>query len=95
MALHENFREYTPKEIGEIKKNVCVKHRCPYLSAGWSKTDAKKKDPDYTHRSCNYILYTGKMRGCMPDECTYWKDKNVKKPRTEMSYQSTPKVDLI
>ena len=76
MALHEHFRQYTKEELVEIKHKVCFKHNCPYL----------QKINDYIGKSlgvgnniCDYIGKTGHMRGCMPDECTHWKDKNVKK----------------
>ena len=74
MALHENFREYTEKEINAIKRDVCTKHQCPYLGS----VTNYKSNVTINARCCNYMLYTGKMRDCMPDECTHYKDKNVK-----------------
>ena len=70
MALHEHFREYTHDEIFDIKKNVCMKHNCRYLS----------RVSDYSARSvvsnnfCSYLEWTGHMRDCMPDECTHYLD---------------------
>lgn len=79
MALHEHFREYTLKEINQIKKDVCVKNKCPYLGVVWNNPNKKKGDIDYANKCCNYILYKGYRRDCMPDECTHYLDKNVKK----------------
>lgn len=79
MALHENFIEYTPEEILAIKRDICVKNKCPYLGAAWSNPNKKKGTIDYASKCCNYILYKGESRNCMPDECTHYNDKNVNK----------------
>lgn len=76
MALHEHFREYTREEIVEIKQKVCLKHKCPYLQ---KINDYLGKGTGPSNNICNYIGKTGHMRGCMPDECKHWKDKNVPK----------------
>lgn len=81
MALHEHFRDYTAEEIAEIKQKVCIKHKCPYLQkihdyAGKSKMSANAN-------ICDYFCITGRIRECMPDDCTYWKDKDVKKKKTK------------
>lgn len=78
MALHENFREYTKEEIDKIKLKVCIKHNCPYIGV---MNDSMKNCKDVTRKICNYILYTGHMRDCMPDDCKHYKDKNVVKRR--------------
>ena len=71
MALHEHFREYTNDEIFDIKKKVCMKHKCRYLS----------RVSDYSARAvvennyCSYLEYTGHRRDCMPDECKHYLDK--------------------
>lgn len=67
--LHENFREYTAAELNKIKVEICIRHKCPYASnvAAASST------------VCNYILIEQHSRGCMPDVCEYWKNKDVKK----------------
>ncbi len=79
MALHENYREYTSDELKAIKKEVCEKHKCPYMKV----VHDNGMNPKFSVKhSCDYILYTGKSRGCMPDECEHWKDENVgKKPK--------------
>lgn len=75
MGMHEHFSEYTEEELKEIKLKVCTKHKCPYMSfvANTNKNTAA------INKCCNYILYTGKMRGCMPDDCKHYLDKNVKR----------------
>lgn len=77
MALHENFIEYTQDEINKIKRDVCTRHNCPYMSfvANTNKSTAT------SNKCCNYILYTGQMRGCMPDECKHYLDNDVTKKR--------------
>lgn len=75
--LHEHFSEYTNEELIHIKKEVCLAHRCPYLSRTRSNIGVKKATPQNT--ICNYILMAGHSRGCMPDVCTHYNDTNVKK----------------
>lgn len=79
MPLHENFREYTKEEIEHIKRDVCIKNHCPYLGRIDKCNAYNGKDTSPSNRLCNYLTYTGKMRGCMPDECTHYKDKDVKR----------------
>lgn len=82
MPLHENFKEYTEKEILEIKEHVCDKHKCPYFGVYHNAMIKKScnKKTKYSNMCCNYFEYTGKLRDCMPDECTHYNDKNVYKP---------------
>lgn len=68
LPRHDRFGEYTEDEINEVKKEICIKHKCPYLK-------------DF---SCAYVLLTGKCRNCMPVDCTHYKDKNVKKRMSPM-----------
>lgn len=75
---HENFREYTKSELSLIKRVVCIGHKCPYMSFIGATNVSKNTDINST-RCCNYILYAGKRRDCMPDECTHYKDKGVKR----------------
>lgn len=84
MALHEEFRQYTKEEIAGIKRKVCAKHNCIYFSSLHDANTKAAKD-GYTNKVCNYILHTGHMRGCMPDECKHWKEKNVKKKRNKFA----------
>ena len=81
---HDHFSEYTEDEIAKIKAYVCVKHECPYLR-GLSKSGNNSKAIAPANRCCNYSLLTGHSRGCMPDECTHYKDKNVKKRLSPIS----------
>lgn len=76
---HENFREYTVKELTEIKMNVCMAHKCPYMSFIIDSNLGQRRRDASSNKCCNYILYAGKRRGCMPDECTHYKDKGVKR----------------
>lgn len=74
MALHEHFREYTAEEILQIKREVCIAHKCPYLSR---MTDSESAT--FAHNNfCSYLEWAGKMRGCMPDECTHYMDERPK-----------------
>ena len=75
MGIHKNFIEYTFDEINKIKSEVWKKHKCPYMSFIANTND----NTALYNRCCNYILYTGKMRDCMPDDCKHYLDKNVTK----------------
>lgn len=74
MPLHDNFKDYNKHEIELIKQRTCMKHKCPYLGRLFSCNAYNGKDSSSVNKTCNYLLYTGKMRGCMPDECTHYKD---------------------
>lgn len=76
--LHERWRDYTEEEINDIKRNVCIAHECPYFSALFDGQGTSKEDIARTPggRYCDYICLTGKPRGCMPDQCTKWKDRD-------------------
>lgn len=80
---HENFREYSLEEIAKVKKEVCKKHKCPYMKLTHSSGYLKKVEYSAFNNACNtycdYLCMTGKRRDCMPDKCTHYKDKNVKK----------------
>lgn len=93
MALHEHFREYTAKELTRIKEKVCIAHKCPYMSRIWN--GQKGAQISTINRTCNYIDMTGKMRGCMPDECKHWKDKNVKHKRISDNDIPIKKKDYV
>ena len=80
---HERFKDYSEAEIIEIKRKVCMDHKCPYLSNFRLTSLINKDNP--TSKSCNYIAITGHMRGCMPDECTHYLDQNVKKRISPMT----------
>jgi hypothetical protein len=87
MGLHENFRDYTPEEINKIKTKVCGEHKCPYLGTIWeNQGKSNKKYSDYSNRCCNYYIWTGKRRDCMPDDCTHYNDTFVKKKRGDDIY---------
>lgn len=97
MALHKHFREYTAGEIARIKEETCVKHKCPYLGRLFTCNAYNHKDSSMSNKTCNYCLYTGKVRGCMPDECTHYKDnvnqlKELKK-KTELRYKRLEKAN--
>ncbi len=83
MALHDSFRDYTTEEIIEIKKKVCIAHKCPYLQ---KLHEYSGKGTSPLGNICNYIVLTGHMRGCMPDECTHWNDTNVKRKRNSQKF---------
>lgn len=74
MALHKNFREYTQKELNEIKEQHCMKHKCPYLGRLFTCNAYNRKDTSSSNKTCNYCLYTGKCRGYMPDDCPHYMD---------------------
>ena len=96
MALHEHFREYTNDEITNIIIKHCQAHKCPYLRVvtGALKNNSRNAKLNAANKCCMYIDVTGKMRGCMPDECTHYLDKGVRKrvrpvtitPREEKLY---------
>lgn len=77
--LHERFSEYTSEEIDNIKRDVCLKHKCPYLTRFHGTPPKKVLQGQVYNIVCNYILITGHSRDCTPDVCKHWRDKNVKK----------------
>ncbi len=80
MALHENFRDYTKEEVKGIMLNHCIKHKCPYLRCLTGQTTNPRYPGEvFVNKCCMYIDLAGHSRGCMPDECEHWKDKNVPK----------------
>lgn len=82
MALHEHFRDYTVDEVTSIIINHCQAHKCPYLRrvvTGALKNNSRNAKFNAANKCCMYIDVAGKMRGCMPDECTHYLDKDVKK----------------
>ena len=74
LPRHDRFGEYTAEEINEVKKQICMKHKCPYLKR---LSQQREESPETTH--CAYALLTGKCRNCLPVNCKHYKDKNVKK----------------
>lgn len=85
IALHKHFSQYTAEEIKNIKDKVCVKHKCPYLTSFTTCNDRNGKQSS-VYKACNYILFTGMQRDCMPDECRHYLDKNVpKKPKFSLN----------
>lgn len=85
MPLHEKWSQYTRKEIDTIKKNVCIKHDCPYLGRlGGGYLSTKEKSQNFiSSRYCNYADATGQLRGCFPEDCKYWKDKKKTRKRKQ------------
>ena len=77
--LHEHFAEYTVEEIERIRQEVCVAHKCPYLSTVKGSTRGFNAHASSGQKCCNYILIAEHMRNCMPDVCEHYKDKQVKK----------------
>lgn len=77
MALHERFRDYTLKEIIAIKKEVCIAHKCPYLARMSDYQNASAVSNNF----CSYIDKTGRMRECMPDECTHYNEELPKEKK--------------
>ena len=75
MALHEKWADYTEKEIYKTIKEKCL--HCPYSST-------EKQSEDFiSNCTCSYILITGKMRGCRPEDCMHHLDKDVQKPNLQ------------
>lgn len=85
MALHEEWREYSTKEINDIKKRHCAK--CKYSKRlGTFSTDQNKNVPDLIKNPngramitpgqlyCDYLMITGHARGCRPEECKHYKE---------------------
>ena len=76
LARHDNFKEYTKKELNDVKRNVCIANKCPYMK----KMVVQARSNDNANGCyCDYISMTGHSRGCLPIDCTHYKDENVKK----------------
>lgn len=59
---YQGWKDVTEAQIVAIKKRDCEK--CYYSSH-----NASSKTSVKTSMTCDYMLITGKMRGCMPGEC--------------------------
>ena len=72
------WHERTVKEINEVKVNHCKKHKCPYFRRFATSTFGHNS---YNHCVgncfCAYLDVTGKLRGCLPEDCTHYMDENV------------------
>ena len=84
-SLHEHWREYTQEEINQIKRDVCMAHKCPYISKiNWHiGKQGAQHNGSMVQYTCNYILIQQRSRDCMPDVCEYWKDKKVKRLKAD------------
>ena len=76
LPRHENFGEYTQEEIKEVKKHVCIGHKCPYMRRFAQQTG---RTENYLGVYCDYISLTGHSRGCLPIDCTHYNDTGVRK----------------
>ena len=72
--LHEHWRDYTEKEINDIKKKVCIGHNCPYLKYF---NNSSKDDAHQAY--CDYLCMTGHVPP-RAEVCEHWKDEDVVKP---------------
>ena len=99
MAIHEKFSQYKKEEIDVIKQRVCIEHKCPYLGRLFMCNAYNKKDNSAANKTCNYLLYTGKMRGCMPDECTHYKDDvspvKMLRKKQDLQYKRLEKANKV
>lgn len=75
--LHERWMEYTEEEVNAIKRDHCLKHRCPYmLRLGLSEgSDRTARDILPSNKYCDYLELTHSMRETRPELCDHWKDK--------------------
>lgn len=77
---HDHYRDYTLEELNRITTEVCIKHKCPYLSTAAIGSTVPGK------MECTRFMYTGKRMGCMPDECKHYEEKAaLKTPNEEFS----------
>lgn len=76
LPRHENFGEYTKSEINEVKKHVCIAHKCPYMRRLHQQVT---RADNVTSVICDYISLTGHSRGCLPVDCTHYNDTGVRK----------------
>lgn len=58
---YKGWNDYTERNIADIKNRDCVK--CYYAS----RYDANVTNK--TAMTCDYLLITGHMRGCLPGTC--------------------------
>ena len=65
--LHKYFREYTEKEITEIKKNHCA--GCPHY--GYSRDKKQYQDDKLHSRDCEFLEHEGHRRIIRPEFCPY------------------------
>lgn len=94
MPLHEHWREYSEKEIYDIQKQNCIRNNCQYLKP--IGPEIKEDDEKSKRLYCDYLCMTGKLRGCLPEECRHWKDPAVPKNKKNIFkdfLQSNRKID--
>ena len=88
--LHENWREYSVRELNKTKREKCI--NCPYskrfgssgneykgmgeAEIGVNKRGAKV---NIGNIYCDYLMMTDTRRGCRPENCEFYKDKVVVK----------------
>ena len=71
--LHENWKDYSEKEINNVKRSKCM--NCPYIG----KLCGDSNCNNLNHYFCNYLEIAGERRGCRPENCKHHKDKDVPK----------------
>lgn len=88
MALHDEWREYSTKEINDIKKRHCAK--CKYAkrfgahNAGQTSSEDLIENPNGRamiapgQLFCDYLMMVGHKRGCRPEECNHFKEGKKK-----------------
>lgn len=75
---HENWRDYTFREIVAIKKAKCL--HCPY--AGHMSTTVDNLYGIY----CDYLSRTGEAREVRPEICTHYLDTEIIDKRPAFCY---------
>lgn len=55
----KRWKEISEREVTELKRNQCME--CAYISKG--------SPSSISNATCDYILITGRPRGCLPTEC--------------------------
>lgn len=69
MILHKEWKDYTEKEINQIKRERC--NKCKYMSTG-NRTRGGYLSPRYV--VCMYIDKMHERRGIRPEECEHWRE---------------------
>ena len=88
--LHENWREYTVKELNKTKRSKCID--CPYAKRfgssgneykgmGEAEIGVNKRGTKVNIGNiyCDYLMMTNSRRRFRPEDCEYYKDKVVVK----------------
>ena len=76
LSYAKGWGKRTAAQINKTKREVCKKHNCQYFR-GLGGACGGNENITIGHKYCDYASTTGKLRGCLPEDCTHWQDEDV------------------